>query len=212
MRQRNKPWADEYLKENDLLILNNPNQYKGRWQKDFFRNTLPIHLEIGIGKGQFITEKAKRNPDVNFIGIELAKSVIVIAAQKVLDSQVENVHLMRVDAQEILNIFSQGEVAALYLNFSDPWPKNRHEKRRLTFHTFLDRYRHILQADGKIYMKTDNPKLFEYSLVSFSQAGMLLEEVNLDLHETPQPEQVVTEYEERFMHQGKPIYQCTVHL
>ena len=212
MRQRNKPWADEFLKENDHLILNNPSRYKGRWKQDVFQNTLPIHVEIGVGKGQFITEMAKQNPEVNFVGIELAKSVIVTAAEKVLDAGVENVFLMRENAEDILDIFGEEEIEALYLNFSDPWPKNRHEKRRLTFCTFLDKYRHILEADGKIMMKTDNPSLFEYSLVSFSKTGMVLEEVEMNLHQTPHAEHVMTEYEERFTRQGKAIFFCKVHI
>lgn len=212
MRQRNKPWADAFLKENDHLILNNPSKYKGKWEQDFFRNNLPIHVEIGVGKGQFVTEMAKRHPDVNFIGIELAKSIIVTAGEKILDKEVENVYLIQENAKDILDIFAKGEVAVLYLNFSDPWPKNRHEKRRLTNYAFLDKYRYILHRDGKIVMKTDNPTLFEYSLVSFSNAGMTLEKVDLDLHQTSRSDRVMTEYEERFMRQGKPIYQCTVRL
>src|SRR5699024_10506794 len=132
LRQRNKPWADDFLKENDHLILNNPSKYKGRWKKDVFQNTLPIHVEIGTGKGQFITEIAKRNPNVNFVGIELAKRVLVTAAEKVLAADVKNIYLIQENAQDILDIFSNDEIAVLYLNFSDPWPKNRHEKRRLT--------------------------------------------------------------------------------
>lgn len=212
MRQRNKPWADDFLQDNDHLILKKPSQYKGNWKKDIFQNEAPIHVEIGVGKGQFITEMAKRNPDVNFVGIELAKSIIVTAGEKVLDSGLKNVYLMRENAEDILDIFAEGEIAALYLNFSDPWPKNRHEKRRLTFRTFLNKYKHILKADGKIRMKTDNPDLFEYSLVSFSQTGMVLDEVNMNLHQIPRPEHVMTEYEERFTRQGKPIYHCTVHF
>jgi len=212
LRQRNKPWADEFLNENDHIILKDPSQYKGKWKRDVFQNDRPIHVEVGVGKGQFITEKAKRHPDVNFLGIELAKSIIVTAGEKVLSQAIENVYLMQENAQDILGFFSEGEIAALYLNFSDPWPKNRHEKRRLTFHTFLDKYRHILQAKGKIMMKTDNASFFEYSLVSFSKAGMILEEVDLDLHQTPKPNEVMTEYEERFIRKGNPIYRCTVRL
>lgn len=212
MRQRNKPWVDAFLKENEGLVLNNASKYKGNWHTDVFQNTLPIHVEIGTGKGQFLVNMANRHPGVNFIGIELAKSVIVTAAQKVLTAEQSNIHLIQVDAQDIESVFSDGEVAAIYLNFSDPWPKNRHEKRRLTHHTFLDKYRKILQTDGKIMMKTDNPVLFEYSLVSFSMAGMILEEIDLDLHLTPSSEHIMTEYEERFTKEGKPIYRCAVHL
>lgn len=212
MRQRNKPWADTFINENSHLILNNPSQYKGKWHDSIFENNHPIHIEVGTGKGQFITEMARRHLEVNFIGIEIAKSVIVTAAEKVLAAEVDNIYLMQINAENILDIFSDDEVAALYLNFSDPWPKNRHEKRRLTFRAFLDKYREILQDDGKIMMKTDNPDLFEYSLVSFSKAGMTLEEVNMNLHQTSQPEHVMTEYEERFVNEEKPIYHCIVHF
>lgn len=200
------------MDENSHLILNEPQQYKGIWGKSVFQNSHPVHVEIGTGKGQFITEMATRHPDINFIGIEISKSVIVTAAEKILNTDVDNVYLMQINAEDIMDIFAENEVAVLYLNFSDPWPKNRHEKRRLTFHTFLDKYRYILRDNGEIMMKTDNQNLFEYSLVSFSQAGMMLSEVNLNLHEISQPEHVVTEYEERFIQEGKPIYHCIVQL
>ncbi|SET82247.1 tRNA (guanine-N(7)-)-methyltransferase [Oceanobacillus limi] len=207
MRQRNKPWADDFLKENEHLIIPNPKSYQGNW-KELFNNDNPIHIEIGTGKGQFIAGMAKQNPDINFIGIELAKSIIVSAAQKVMDSEQQNILLINENAENILEIFEKDEVSTIYLNFSDPWPKNRHEKRRLTYHKFLNNYREILKQDGELIFKTDNRGLFEYSLVSFSTFGMLLNEVNVDLHAIEDPTNVMTEYEEKFSAKGQPIYRC----
>lgn len=207
MRQRHKPWADDFLKENTDLIIPNPYEKKGKWQ-DHFGNNQPIHLEIGTGKGQFIAGMAERHPDVNFLGIELGKSIIVMAGSKVKKAGRENVALLHVDAADLNELFADNEIAAIYLNFSDPWPKKRHTKRRLTFHTFLEQYRHILQPEGEIVLKTDNQGFFEYSLVSFSQFGLTLKEVNLDLHSVEESDNVMTEYEEKFSAKGQPIYRC----
>ena len=168
MRQRYKPWADDFIKENEQLIIPNARNHKGNWGK-LFHNDHPIHIEIGTGKGQFIVGMAKKYPHINFIGIEVAKSVIVTAAQKVLDAEVENVLLLNEDANHLTDLFAENEADMLYLNFSDPWPKNRHEKRRLTYHKFLKQYEYILHPDGEIIYKTDNQHFFEYSLVSFSK-------------------------------------------
>lgn len=209
MRQRNKPWADDFLRDNQQLIIPNPGEYKNEWQS-LFGNNNPIHIEIGTGKGQFLTGMAERNPEINFIGIELAKSIIVTAAQKVMDSGVDNILLLNENAADINSIFAANEIDVIYLNFSDPWPKNRHEKRRLTFESFLKKYEEILNPSGEIIFKTDNRGLFEYSLVSFSNYGMKLEEVNLDLHAIKDPDNVMTEYEEKFSAKGQVIYRCRV--
>lgn len=207
MRQRHKPWADDFLKINDHIVIPKPAENKGNWQS-IFGNNNPIHIEIGTGKGQFITGMARQFPNCNFIGIEIEKSIIVTAGQKVLESELDNVLLIKEDAANIRGIFANKEIAGIYLNFSDPWPKNRHEKRRLTYHTFLDLYHAILSPNGEIVFKTDNKGLFEYSLVSFSKFGMILEEVNLGLHELDDPLNVMTEYEEKFSAKGQPIYRC----
>ncbi|AIF43159.1 tRNA (guanosine(46)-N7)-methyltransferase TrmB [Virgibacillus sp. SK37] len=207
MRQRNKPWADDFLQENKHIVLQNPSQYHGKW-KDFFGNNNPIHVEIGTGKGQFITGMAKQFPDINFIGIELAKSIVVAAAQKVMEAERANVVLLNENAADLLEIFAENELDTIYLNFSDPWPKNRHEKRRLTYHTFLEQYEKVLHPGGGIVFKTDNKGLFEYSLVGFSQYGMKLNEVLLDLHAHEDPTNIMTEYEERFSAKGQQIYRC----
>ncbi|MFD2046373.1 tRNA (guanosine(46)-N7)-methyltransferase TrmB [Ornithinibacillus salinisoli] len=207
MRQRNKPWADDFLADNQHIVIPNPGEHKQEWNK-LFKNNNPIHIEIGTGKGQFIVGMAKQYPNINFIGIELAKSIIVTAAQKVLESEQENILLINENAENITDLFAENEVSTIYLNFSDPWPKNRHEKRRLTYHTFLTNYREILVPSGNLIFKTDNRSLFEYSLVSFSHFGMLLNEVNVDLHAIEDPENVMTEYEEKFSAKGQPIYRC----
>jgi len=207
MRQRNKPWADEFIKENEQLVIPNASSHRLNWQA-VFRNNKPIHIEAGTGKGQYLVGMAKQNPDVNFIGIEVAKSIIVTAAQKVLESGLDNIVLLNEDASDLREIFGANEIATVYLNFSDPWPKNRHEKRRLTYKSFLEQYEEILNSTGELIFKTDNRELFEYSLVSFSNYGMKLEEVNLDLHALDDTFNVMTEYEEKFSAKGQVIYRC----
>ncbi|TRM12991.1 tRNA (guanosine(46)-N7)-methyltransferase TrmB [Lentibacillus cibarius] len=207
MRQRHRPWADDFLRDNPHLVITDPKEKKGRWQ-EIFGNDRPIHLEIGTGKGQFITGMAEKNPEVNFIGIELAKSIIVMAGTKLKNSGMKNALLIHVDAANLKELFDENEISSIYLNFSDPWPKKRHAKRRLTFHTFLEQYKHILQPEGEVTLKTDNKGLFEYSLVSFSEFGLTLKEVNLDLHSEGDQQNVMTEYEEKFAAKGQPIYRC----
>lgn len=207
MRQRNKPWADDFISENRHFILENPSQYKNNW-KSVFENDGPIHLEIGTGKGQFIIGMAKQNPDINFIGMELSKSVMVSAAEKVLLEDVPNIRLLNEDANELTPLFGENEISGVYLNFSDPWPKNRHEKRRLTYQTFLKQYEEILKDGHELVFKTDNRGLFEYSLVSFSNYEMLLNDISLDLHAVDDPLNVRTEYEEKFSSKGHPIYRA----
>ncbi|MGP4075658.1 tRNA (guanosine(46)-N7)-methyltransferase TrmB [Halobacillus sp. K22] len=208
MRLRNKPWADDYMREHDDIVVQEPFEKLGKWSELFKNPQAPLHLEIGSGKGQFIAGMGKQHTDVNFVGIELVKSVIVGALKKVLDAEVDNVRLVNEDAKDLRELFGENEIDHLYLNFSDPWPKNRHEKRRLTYHTFLDQYKKVLIPGGGITLKTDNKGLFEYSLVSFSQYGMILEDVSVDLHADEDPLNVPTEYEEKFSAKGQPIYRC----
>lgn len=207
MRVRHKPWADDYIKEHSNIVVSNPSENKGNWS-DIFKNEAPIHLEIGSGKGQFVAGMAQQFPDINFVGVEVVKSVIVTTIDKVRESERENIRLLNENAEDLDEIFASGEISAIYLNFSDPWPKNRHEKRRLTYKSFLEKYKKILKDDGKIILKTDNRGLFEYSLASFSQFGLIIEEVSLDLHALDDPTNVQTEYEEKFSKKGQPIYRC----
>ena len=205
MRVRNRKGATELLEVNPHYVVLNPVDAKGKW-REIFGNDHPIHVEVGSGKGAFITGMAKANPDINYIGIDIQKSVLSYALDKVLEADVPNIKLLWVDGSELTNYFADGEIDRLYLNFSDPWPKKRHEKRRLTYKSFLDTFKQILPEKGEIHFKTDNRGLFEYSLVSFSQYGMVLKGVWLDLHASDFEGNVLTEYEQKFSSKGQVIY------
>ena len=205
MRVRNRKGATELLEANPQYVVLNPEDAKGKWHK-IFGNDHPIHIEVGSGKGAFITGMAKANPEINYIGIDIQKSVLSYALDKVLEADVPNIKLLWVDGDSLTNYFEDGEIDQLYLNFSDPWPKKRHEKRRLTYKTFLDTFKQILPERGEIHFKTDNRGLFEYSLVSFSQYGMTLKGVWLDLHASDFEGNVMTEYEKKFSSKGQVIY------
>lgn len=207
MRARYKPWAAELIEAHPEIVIPEPANLKGKWQEEF-GNSNPLHIEAGSGKGRFITGMALANPDINYIGIELFDSVIVTALQTVLETEggIPNLRLLRVNAQEMESFFEKNEVDRLYLNFSDPWPKTRHAKRRLTHESFLKLYETVLPKNGEIHFKTDNRGLFEYSLTSISEYGMLLKDVSLDLHANEPEWNIMTEYEEKFMKKGQPIY------
>ncbi|HEQ1099166.1 TPA: tRNA (guanosine(46)-N7)-methyltransferase TrmB [Streptococcus pyogenes] len=205
MRVRKRKGAEEHLANNPHYVILNPEDAKGRWH-DVFGNDRPIYIEVGSGKGGFITGMALKNPDINYIGIDIQLSVLSYALDKVLASEVPNVKLLRVDGSSLTNYFEDGEVDMMYLNFSDPWPKTKHEKRRLTYKDFLDTYKRILPEHGEIHFKTDNRGLFEYSLASFSQYGMTLRQIWLDLHASNYEGNVMTEYEEKFSNKGQVIY------
>ncbi|MEW9500726.1 tRNA (guanosine(46)-N7)-methyltransferase TrmB [Jeotgalibacillus marinus] len=209
MRTRNKPWAKDRIESHPHYIVHEPESKKGLWAKEF-NNTNPIHIEVGTGKGRFVIEMARANPDVNYIGVELSESVIVMALERLIEADLPNVKLLNINANDLTTIFDKGEVARVYLNFSDPWPKNRHEKRRLTFSSFLDLYKTVLPEEGEIHFKTDNQGLFEYSLQSFSAYGLLLTYLSLDLHKSGFEGNIMTEYEEKFSKKGQRIYRCEV--
>lgn len=209
MRVRHKPWARERIDQHPQYVIPNPESYIGKWN-NLFENDNPIHIEVGTGKGRFITEMARVHPNINYIGIELAESVIVSALDKLIEADLPNVKLLNTNGEDLRNFFAKNDVQRVYLNFSDPWPKNRHEKRRLTYKTFLKIYEDILIDGGEIHFKTDNRGLFEYSLVSFSEYGMLLKGVWLDLHKSEFEGNIMTEYEEKFSAKGQPIYRCEV--
>ncbi|MGD6992607.1 tRNA (guanosine(46)-N7)-methyltransferase TrmB [Sutcliffiella horikoshii] len=209
MRFRNKPWATDFIAENSFYCIPDPENQQGKWN-EIFGNNNPIHIEVGTGKGTFVTEMAKANPTINYIGIELFESVIVKALEKAVAADIPNVKLLNVNAQKLADYFEAGEVDRVYLNFSDPWPKTRHEKRRLTYKGFLDLYKEVLVSQGEIHFKTDNRGLFEYSLMSFSEYGLLLKYVSLDLHNSEFEGNIMTEYEEKFSSKGFPIYRCEV--
>ena len=204
MRLRNVPGARETIIENQFSIQE-PEQKKGKWA-EVFGNDHPIHIEVGMGKGQFIIEMAKRNPEINYIGIEKYSSVLVRAVEKLEDFEQNNLRLIRMDAENIEEVFDKDEVDRIYLNFSDPWPKDRHAKRRLTSTRFLERYNNILTPEGRVMFKTDNKDLFDFSLEQIEEAGWILENHTYDLHHSEYNEgNVMTEYEEKFSAKGNPI-------
>jgi tRNA (guanine-N7-)-methyltransferase len=220
MRLRNVKGAREriaacpftYNEDNESDLYNN----KGHWN-EVFANDHPIYIEIGMGKGQFITELAKRNPDNNYIGIEKFSSVLIRAIEKREQGEKEgislpNLRFIRMDAENIDKVFAPDEVTGIYLNFSDPWPKDRHAKRRLTSPQFLSRYLKVLIKEGNIQFKTDNRDLFDYSLESFKSCDWFVDEVTFDLHNSEYlTGNIMTEYESRFVSEGKPICRLVAH-
>lgn len=209
MRLRHIPGAEEMIAESPYVIQD-PEKHKGRWA-EVFGNTNPIHIEVGMGKGKFLMELARQNPGINYIGIEMYSSVLLKAIQKRGTAQEPaNVWFLRIDARTLADIFGQEEVEKIYLNFSDPWPKDRHAKRRLTSPRFLAVYDKILEQAGVIEFKTDNRELFDYSMEAIPEAGWRITQYTYDLHHSPCAEgNVMTEYEEKFSSEGKPICKLT---
>ena len=208
MRLRNIPGADEYI-ANCEYVINDPTDYKGLWNKEIFSNSNSIHIEIGMGKGQFITQMAANNPDINYLGIERYSSVLLRAATKFEKEPLDNLRFLCVDARKLTDIFDKNEIDRIYLNFSDPWPKDRHAKRRLTSPIFLELYSEIIREDGLLEFKTDNTNLFDYSIMTINESS-LWEMCNYtyDLHNEPSMNEgnIMTEYEEKFVGQGNPIH------
>lgn len=210
MRLRNVKGSRDTIAASDFVVKDEETM-KGRWHERF-GNANPIHIEVGMGKGRFIMEMARRNPDINFIGIEKFSSVLVRAIEKQNEQQLPNLLFIRMDAEYIGNVFAEGEVDDIYLNFSDPWPKDRHAKRRLTSVQFLNRYVGILSKTGSIHFKTDNRDLFDFSLEQAKEAGWVLDTVTYDLHHSEYADgNVMTEYEERFSAIGNPICRMVCH-
>ncbi|MDW4350349.1 tRNA (guanosine(46)-N7)-methyltransferase TrmB [Staphylococcus saprophyticus] len=204
MRMRYKPWAEGYLKK-EPNIVDIDGSHAGRIS-EWFDNDQPIYIEVGSGRGQFITTLAAKHPEINFISMEREKSVMIKVLDKVIEQGLTNIKLICNDAIELNDYFKDGEVSRLYLNFSDPWPKKRHTKRRLTYQTYLALYKQVLKDDGEIHFKTDNRGLFAYSLESMSQFGMYFTKINLNLHEEDDEENIETEYERKFSDKGSRIY------
>ena len=205
MRMRKKKNCAARIERCGDIRITDPENYKGKWN-EVFGNDNPIHVEIGCGKGSFIVGMAKMYPDVNFIAIEKVEDVIVMAMEKAIGNEIENVRFMDLDAERIEEFFEKGEIQRIYLNFSDPWKKGKQAKRRLTHKNFLDRYKKVLNSGDYIWFKTDNQKLFEFSLNSFCAEGFKLRNITLDLHNSDFEGNVITEYEQRFMDLGQPIY------
>ncbi|MBE6160559.1 MAG: tRNA (guanosine(46)-N7)-methyltransferase TrmB [Lactobacillales bacterium] len=207
MRLKCVKGAKERVEASPYLILD-PLEYKGKYQ-ELFNNNNPIYIEIGMGKGNFIIENAKKYPDINFIGIEKYDSVIVRAIEKLENLEIPNLKLIRMDANNIIDVFDK-EIDLVYLNFSDPWPKARHEKRRLSSHEFLKKYDLIFKNKKNIIMKTDNRKLFEFSIMSYTSYGYKINEISLDLYKDDITNNIPTEYEMKFNDMGFPIYKIDV--
>lgn len=230
MRLRKKPWVSEALEEyRDIVLIKDllcaktlaaganlddemkkvSDKLKGQWHEIFGRRA-PLHVELGTGKGKFISEMAERYPEINFVGIESQQDVLYYVAQKVREKGLTNVRLLVFDVNNILEIFAAGEVSRLYINFCDPWPKVRHDKRRLTHINFLDKYGIVLAAGGEIFFKTDNRTLFDFSLEQFAERQLQLDKVTFDLHATEAPYNIMTEYETKFSRMGTKINRCEI--
>ncbi|MDE7285414.1 MAG: tRNA (guanosine(46)-N7)-methyltransferase TrmB, partial [Lachnospiraceae bacterium] len=207
---RNIKGARDVIAESPLVV-HEPEKRKGKW-KEVFGNDHPIRIEIGMGKGKFLYELAGKNPQINYIGIEKYSSVLLRALQKMEVQPLENLLFIRMDAEEILEVFGTEEVERIYLNFSDPWPKDRHAKRRLPSKEFLSRYDQFLQKDGMLEFKTDNRQLFDFAVGELSAAGWETVSITYDLHHDSEMAEgnVMTEYEEKFSSQGNPIYKYII--
>ena len=202
MRLRHIKGCEEFV-ANSPCTINDPESHKGRWQETFARRQ-PLHIEIGMGKGRFIRQMAALHPDINYLGIEIYESVMQKAIER-LGEKPDNLFFLCMNAEILEDVFAPGEVERIYLNFSDPWPKVRHEHRRLTSPRFMAIYDKVLASDGTVEFKTDNEGLFDYSLEAIPQAGWQIIWQTRDLHALD-IDNVETEYEEKFSAKGNPIY------
>ena len=204
MRVKKKKHGAERLEACGKIVIKDL-RAEGNTSQQLFGNDNPIRIEIGCGKGDFIVGTAAKEPDVNFLALEKVSDVLMLAAEKVKKSELSNIRVCCVDAKELAEIFPEGSIDRIYLNFSDPWPKVRHHLRRLSSRVFLEKYSHIFREDCSIYMRTDNQGLYIYSLMSFSEGGYVLSDITFDLHST-EDELITTEYEDKFSSKGMPIY------
>ena len=204
MRIRKKRNVNEKLLNFDDIVIN----AEVDWRKD--RSDKKLFVELGTGKGDFISQLAERNPDIFFIGLEMEATVVYAAARKVREKELKNVRLMVFDINNVETLFNKAEIDRLFINFCDPWPKKRHAKRRLTYITFLEKYRHLLKPEGEIHFKTDNRGLFDFSLEQFEIANAKVSEITFDLHADNPIDNIETEYERKFSALGVPICRCVV--
>lgn len=212
MRMRRKKNRDVRFERNIDIAVTEPFSMKGRWH-EFFGNNNPIHLEIGCGKGKFISETALKNPEINYVAVEVCLDVIIIAMEKVKAAGASNVRFINFDAKDICEVFAENEIDRIYLNFSDPWKKARQAKRRLTYRDFLDKYAVVLSEAGSVHFKTDNRPLFDFSLEEFAYVEAQVSELSFDLHNSVyEKDNVHTEYEDNFSAKGFPINRCVVKL
>lgn len=211
MRLRNVTGSREVIADS-RFVIHEPEKQKGKW-KEIFENEHPIHIEIGMGKGRFMMDMAQAHPDINYLGIEKYSTVLLRAIQKMEQQELPNLRFIRMDAEDICEVFEKEEIAKIYLNFSDPWPKDRHAKRRLPSKEFLARYDQFLQKDGRLEFKTDNQALFDFALEELEPAGWKLEAVTRDLHHDEKmcEGNIMTEYEEKFSSMGNPIYKYIIY-
>ncbi len=209
MRLRRKAGIREKLQQYTGLLYFEPECIKNKWA-EIFGNINPVHVELGTGKGAFLTAMATKNPGINYVGLERVPEVMWHAVRKIQEADLkgDNIRLILGDAEKLGDYFSPGEIERLYLNFSDPWPKNRHEKRRLTYPEMLRIYKKVLKDNAGIHFKTDNRSLFEYSLHAFAKEGFSLRRITYDLHAGGKRENAMTEYETRFVSLGQPIFRC----
>lgn len=211
MRLRNVTGSREVIADS-RFVIHEPEKQKGNWE-EIFGNSNPIHIEIGMGKGRFMMDMAAAHPDINYLGIEKYSTVLLRAIQKMEQQELPNLRFIRMDAEDICEVFEKEEIAKIYLNFSDPWPKDRHAKRRLPSKEFLARYDRFLQKDGRLEFKTDNQGLFDFALEELEPAGWKLEAVTRDLHHDEKmcEGNIMTEYEEKFSSMGNPIYKYIIY-
>jgi tRNA (guanine-N7-)-methyltransferase len=220
MRLRGVKGIREALEQQPELVVLNPKDYKGKWAETFFANKNPIHVELGMGKGKFISQISLLNPDINYIGVDMYDELVRKASIKARKSREEapasslsNLGLALLNIEQINDAFAPGEISRIYLNFSDPWPKARHARRRLTHSGFVNQYMHLLHNQGQIHLKTDSQSLFEFSLNTFADLGLRMRNISLNLHgDGLRHDLVMTEYETKFAELGMPIYRCEVIL
>lgn len=223
MRLRGRKGIREDIERQKELVVLNAKDYKGKWA-ELFGNDNPIHAELGMGKGRFISEMSKKYPNINFIGVDMYDELIRKASEKAKNAHeiksdeetesvpsIPNLKLMLFNIEHIEEAFAEGELERVYLNFSDPWPKKKHARRRLTHPGFVEKYQQILNANGEIHLKTDSQSLFEFSLNSFADMGLRMRNISLNLHvDGIHPDHVMTEYETKFAGQGMNIHRCEV--
>ncbi len=211
MRMRKKKWAEPWMEAHSDYIFQNPTQLKGNWKQ--LLNTDCLHLEIGMGKGDYLRTMSQLYPEEGWVGLEKDPSAAAVAARKVIDEELpsQNNRMIFGNAENLEDWFADKEVDVIHLNFSDPWPKSRYHKRRLSSEKFLTMYQNLLSDQGKILMKTDNKDLFEDSVIYFLQHGFTLTEISVDYRRNEHPEDAITEYESKFIAENMPIYRlCAV--
>ena len=205
MRRRKIKGADEKLVAYKDFVITDARANKGKWQ-EVFGNKNPVHLEIGIGRGSFLKKYAQKHPEINYLGIETKEEVMLYGVKDSYEEGLKNIRFIWQNAADLEEFFEKGEIDRIYLNFSDPWPKKRHSKRRLTYKTFLEMYRDVLAEQGEVHFKTDHEELFQFSLNSFLDNGWRLKNVSLDLYKDLPEDNIPTDYETKFVAKGLKIY------